>query len=293
VVYSNKIKGRWIIMEIIDLGLQFRQDQLEGGNVPRYIGLHHSGGVNTVEAYHQQHLNQGWAGLGYDFVVDLDGKKYKGRDPRYVPAGILGHNQDSLHICAIGNFETMTMPQVQKESIKELIAYCKSTWPTITDIKGHCELMATDCPGKNYPLQEMKNAFYNYSSVSTPVAPISNGKVYPLPFKYNRNVLLFQRAANAMDIKGENGLPLVEDGVPGDNTLYAVMSIKAMLKRGMTNPLVGAMQFMFGIKVDNNYGDYPYHETYDMVGDFQESKKLEVDHIVGYHTWIELFKAWC
>lgn len=116
-----------------------------------------------------------------------------------------------------------------------------------------------------------------------------NVNKYPLPLKYNRNVLLFQRAANAMGIKGENGNRLDEDGVPGDNTLYAAKSPKALLKIGMNNPLVAAMQFMFGLNVNSYYDE----NTYNMVGIFQNSKDLDVDNLVGYNTWIELFKAWC
>lgn len=139
--------------------------------------------------------------------------------------------------------------------------------------------------------KEEAEMFFN--GVNNNIAPANqNNSEYPLPQVYNRNVLLFQRAANAMGIKGKNGKLLVEDGEYGENTDYAVHSTKALLKRGMTNELVGAMQFMFGLKVDNCYGDYPYHETYDMVGSFQESKNLEVDHVVGFNTWIELFKAW-
>lgn len=121
----------------------------------------------------------------------------------------------------------------------------------------------------------------------------NNSSEYPLPLTYNRNVLLFQKAANAMGIRDENGNRLDEDGVPGKNTLYVAKRPEALLKRGMRNPLVGAAQFMFGLPVDNYYGDDPFHETYDLIGEFQESKGLDPDHIVGYYTWIELFKAWC
>jgi N-acetylmuramoyl-L-alanine amidase len=258
-------------MRIIDLGLQFRP--MTEGNIPRYIGLHHSGGVNTVRAYHQQHLDKGWSGLGYNFVVDLDGQIYKGRDPKYVPAGILGHNQDSLHICAIGNFENMIMPEVQRESLKELVFYCKCLFNTIKEVKGHGELMATDCPGKNYPLQLMKDTFNNglvQSIPKPPPAPITN-KVFKL-----------QHALNLMNITDENGNRLAEDGFIGQHTLAALK--KVVVRRGDVSPLVGWIQEQLGISVNNVYGNAPYHETFDAIMKFQMDRGLTVDARPGYYT---------
>lgn len=110
-----------------------------------------------------------------------------------------------------------------------------------------------------------------------------------LPDRYNRNVKLFQQAANAMGIKDEYGNRLDEDGVLGKNTLFAVNSQKAVLSKGMSNALVAAMQFMFGLAVTSTFDT----NAYNVVGKFQESKNLDADHIVGFKTWIELFKAWC
>lgn len=263
-------------MEIIDLGLKFETMQL--GNTPRYIGLHHSGGIQTVKAYHKMHINErGWSGLGYNFVVDLDGKIYKGRDPKYVPAGILGHNKDSLHICAIGNFENMVMPSVQKESLKWLVAYCITTWPTIKSAKGHKELMDTDCPGKNYPLNDIR-AVVTHGLIIAPVKPT--------PSPIHNKVFKLQHALNAMHITDDLGRKLVEDGWMGDNTRAALK--KVVVRRGDKHALVGWIQEQLGIKVDNLYGWPPYHETYDAIGKFQKTKGLVVDFTPGYYTLLKM-----
>jgi len=265
-------------MNIIDLGLQFRPNHTEG-NIPRYLGLHHSGGVNTVQAYHQQHLDKGWAGLAYNFMVDLDGKVYKGRPVNWVPAGILGFNQDSLHICAIGNFENMVMPDVQREAIKGFIAYCKALYPTITKVLGHKELNATDCPGKNYFLQIMKDTFINGL---VKVAPIAT----PTPIQ-NKGFKL-QHALNALNIRDENGNRLVEDGWIGDHTKAALK--KVAVHRGDKNILVGWIQAELNtlehinISVDNDYGLAPYRQTYDAIGNYQSNHGLKLDWTPGFNT---------
>ena len=48
------------------------------------------------------------------------------------------------------------MPTAQKRAIKELIAYLKETYPN-AKVVGHKEIGDSNCPGKYYPLEEMKN----------------------------------------------------------------------------------------------------------------------------------------
>lgn len=262
-------------MNIIDLGLKFQS--MIPNNTPRYIGLHHSGGIQTVMTYHQMHLNKGWAGLGYNFIVDLDGKIYKGRDPKYRPAGILDHNKDSLHICAIGNFENMVMPAVQKESLKWLVDYCMKTWSTIKTVRGHKELNATDCPGKNYPLNDIRavstNGLIPKPIVDTP-SPIHN-KIFKL-----------QHALNAMRITDGLGMRLVEDGWMGDKTKEALK--KVIVHRGDKSVLVGWIQDQLGVTVDNMYGWDPHHETYDAIGKYQIRNSLKLDFTPGYWTLVKM-----
>jgi len=262
-------------MNIIDLGLKF--GAMKSGNIPKELYLHHSAGINTVQAYHAQHLAKGWAGLGYNFIVDLDGKVYKGRDPKYLPAGISGHNTNSLHICAVGNFDNMVMPDIQRESIKDLIHYCKSLYPSIKGIKGHGEEMATDCPGRNYPLQMMKNTFKNGSVQITLLAT-------PAPIK--NKVFKLQHALNLMGITDKAGHKLVEDGWMGDRTKEALGKIA--IRRGDKNILVGWVQEQLGIKLDNDYGDKPWHGTYDAIVNYQRSKGLVVDGVAGIKTILKL-----
>lgn len=262
-------------MNIIDLGLKFKE--MTPGNIPRYIGLHHSGGIGTLQGYHLMHQNLGWAGLGYNFFVDLDGTVYRGRPIEYIPAGILGNNQDSLHICANGNFENMVMPDVQRESIKELIAYCKSLHATIKAVFGHNEKMATDCPGKNYPLQVMKDTFI--LGIIPVVIALTPAPIQNKAFK-------LQHILNAMGFTDAFGHRLVEDGWIGDRTKEALS--KVAVKRGQTNLLVGWIQEQLHIHIDNAYGASPYRETYDALINYQRSKQLIIDGVAGINTILKL-----
>ena len=151
-------------MNIIDVGLKFNSNMSRMG-VIEGIGLHHSGVsvLQSVETIHAYHKNKGWAGIGYQYYVRKDGSIYKGRPEEYAGAHCPGINSISIGICAEGDYNNETMPEVQKQAIIELIADIKSRY-NIKWVKGHREILATSCPGKNYPLDEIRNA-----KVSTPV----------------------------------------------------------------------------------------------------------------------------
>ena len=145
-------------MNIIDVGLKFNSNMSRMGTIEGIV-LHHSG-VNvsqSVEAIHAYHQSKGWAGIGYHYYVKKDGSVYKGRPEEYAGAHCPGANSNSIGICAEGDFNSEIMPDAQKQAIIELIAYIKSR-RNIKWVKGHREILATSCPGTNYPLDEIRNA---------------------------------------------------------------------------------------------------------------------------------------
>lgn len=122
-----------------------------------YIVLHHAAAITcTPQQIHQWHLNAGYVGIGYNFIVRKDGSIYTGRPIGASGAHTIGYNSTSVGICAEGNFETENMPEVQKDAIILLVKYVLEIYPGAI-IKGHGELDATACPGKNYPLGEIKS----------------------------------------------------------------------------------------------------------------------------------------
>ncbi|GEM_PF-7002828 len=146
---------------IIDKELVFKGTKKRFTKSPQRIVLHHSGASadQTVEQIHNYHINHnGWLGIGYNALVDKNGNVFWSRGIEYVGAHCKGYNETSVGICAIGNMETGQMPEKQKTSIIKLVQDIKTFYPSITTVCGHKELAATDCPGKNYPLEEIKNS---------------------------------------------------------------------------------------------------------------------------------------
>lgn len=56
-------------------------------------------GVREIRKWHQA---QGWADVGYHFVVRRSGKVEKGRDVDLIGAHVQGHNHNSVAICMVG-----------------------------------------------------------------------------------------------------------------------------------------------------------------------------------------------
>ena len=128
------------------------------------IVLHHADAHTcTAQQIDNWHKGNGWSGIGYHFFIRKDGSIYRGRPEWAVGAHALGRNSDTIGVCVEGNYEEeKTMPQTQKNSVKEILSYLKGKYPKV-ELKGHRDVGATDCPGKYYPMSEMINYFNNES----------------------------------------------------------------------------------------------------------------------------------
>ena len=148
-------------MKIKESNLRFNSNYNQMKEVEGVM-LHNSGVsiLQSVEVIHNYHKSKGWAGIGYHYYVRKDGSIYRGRLENMAGAHCPGVNSTSIGICAEGNFNEETMSDVQKQAIVELIKDIKLRYD-IKWIKVHREILATSCPGENFPLEEIKNAVEN------------------------------------------------------------------------------------------------------------------------------------
>jgi hypothetical protein len=145
-------------MDIINSSFKFSK-ALTKRKSTKYIILHHRAGNGDVMSIHNQHLGQGWSGIGYNFYVQKDGKVYSGRPIDTVGAHTPDYNSVSVGICFEGNFETEKMNVVQIKAGRELISYLKGKYPK-AEIKKHRDFNSTACPGKNFPYDEVAKTEY-------------------------------------------------------------------------------------------------------------------------------------
>lgn len=105
------------------------------------------------------HKNEnGWAGIGYHYYIRLDGSIYKGRPDNAIGAHCQGCNTNTLGVSFEGNYDTRTtMPDAQFNAWRELKDYLSNKYGNMP-VYGHREKGNSKCPGKNFPLDKVKNA---------------------------------------------------------------------------------------------------------------------------------------
>lgn len=119
------------------------------------IILHHIGNTNadvSAATVHRWHLANGWAGIGYHYLIRKDGTIERGRPRDTVGAHCYGENWHSVGVNIVGNFETNEPTAAQIDAAERLVAVLCRLYglrPSGETIKGHCDFNATACPGEN------------------------------------------------------------------------------------------------------------------------------------------------
>lgn len=101
----------------------------------------------TIDIWHR---DRGWSGIGYHYIVSLNGNIEYGRRIDKQGAHVKNHNKGSIGICYIGGLDEHLDPKdtrtiEQKESLLDLIKTLKRLHPGAT-VHGHNEFAAKACP---------------------------------------------------------------------------------------------------------------------------------------------------
>jgi len=121
------------------------------------VSHHAAAETAPPDRIHSWHLNRGWLGIGYHYVVLKSGTVVTGRpeEATGAHAGPLW-NSRSIGICFEGNFEanrSMTDRQVEAGAwlINDIFRRHK-----INSLKRHKDVSATNCPGKYFRWSDLK-----------------------------------------------------------------------------------------------------------------------------------------
>lgn len=253
-------------MNIIETNLEFKAMSYD--NSKNRIILHHADSSECSAAdIHRWHLNKGWAGIGYHFLVRKNGTIERGRPEKAVGAHTSGYNTGSIGICFEGDYMYEVMPSKQLEAGKQLIGWLKGRYP-ITSVKVHKDFNSTECPGTKFPVKELTG------SISVITRP-SNSK--PVDGWVKR----LQQECNAQGFSNQT-----VDGLKGPITLAGCPQVRRGAQGGITK-LIQERLTSFGIPCGNIDGIFGPH-TEKGVKTFQAMRGIGVDGIVGKNTWREL-----
>lgn len=113
---------------------------------PKGIIVHHAAAsIASAETIHRWHLNNGWSGIGYHFVIRKTGLIERGRPESATGSHATGAN-DRLGICLEGDFTRETLGKPQRDALVWLLRDLTSRYGALP-ITGHREHGSTACPG--------------------------------------------------------------------------------------------------------------------------------------------------
>lgn len=99
------------------------------------------------------HLNKGWSGIGYHYVIRRDGSAELGRDIEEIGAHAEGYNSVSVGVCLVGGVNDKKIPEAnyteaQWKTLVTLLKKLKKKYPSARII-GHNEVAKKACPSFN------------------------------------------------------------------------------------------------------------------------------------------------
>ena len=190
-------------------GFEDRQDWCPMGTCPEiasptftnesHLIVHHSATSNTssdwaatVRSIWDFHVNtNGWDDVGYNWLIDPNGVLYEGRGDRVRGAHFCGTNANTMGVCMLGNYTSISPSDAAKATLEELLAWksCdraldplgtslhNSSGLNLMHISGHRDGCSTACPGDTfYPqLVEVRNNVVAFIDANcSPLAPPLN-----------------------------------------------------------------------------------------------------------------------
>lgn len=162
-----------------------------GNNVTDWVAA-----VRGIWSYHV--MSNGWSDIGYNWLIDPNGNIYEGRawvgsDDNTQGAHFCGFNRNTMGICMLGDFTSITPTDAALKSLVRILAYRASTnnidvrstslhtnsMRTLNNISGHRDGCSTECPGESlYPLlPSLRNRVYallNPPSVAIAMPSVTN-----------------------------------------------------------------------------------------------------------------------
>ncbi|MBL8875300.1 MAG: N-acetylmuramoyl-L-alanine amidase [Phycisphaerae bacterium] len=103
--------------------------------------------LNQVRA---SHLREGWADIGYHYVIDPQGRVWEARPLGYQGAHVKDKNEHNIGVMCMGNFEMQRPTPQQTAALDAFVATLMQRHKIPNSrVYTHQELGQTACPGRN------------------------------------------------------------------------------------------------------------------------------------------------
>ncbi len=167
--YADELKYSRVVEED-ENGKTYKWPLQYPEKVTKFV-IHHTATTSNLDnpaqairdIYYYHAITRGWGDIGYNYIMDPQGKIYEGR---YGGESVIGAhagpgNHGSIGISVLGNYEENSVPEEVIVSLSKFIA-TKSKIHDIDPLEssefrgdmmpnvfGHGDIMSTDCPGVN------------------------------------------------------------------------------------------------------------------------------------------------
>lgn len=182
-----------------------REEWCPGGKCPEstnptftlvtHLIVHHSAGSNNsndwgavVRSIWDFHVNgNGWADIGYNWLISPDGEIYQGRPDNVLGAHFCGRNSRTMGVCMMGTYTNTTITPIARNSLVELLGWKSCTGDldplgksmhtgsglVLNTISGHRDGCSTACPGDSIwtYLPDLRQAVKHYQQLCVQVNP--------------------------------------------------------------------------------------------------------------------------
>lgn len=109
----------------------------------------------SVAEVDRWHRSRGWHGIGYHFLIGIDGEVWEGRPLHRRGAHVSGHNAHTIGVAYVGGRRAGqpadTRTPMQKLALRGLIDRLRRQFPTVRHVVGHRDLN----PGKSCPCYDV------------------------------------------------------------------------------------------------------------------------------------------
>jgi hypothetical protein len=106
--------------------------------------------LELIRRAHVNHSPDGWADIGYHYIVDPMGHVWEGRPIQYQGAHVKNNNEHNLGVMVLGNFDVQRPTPEALMTLDNFIAdRMRSYRVPISRVYTHQEINPTACPGRN------------------------------------------------------------------------------------------------------------------------------------------------
>ncbi|WP_339179189.1 peptidoglycan recognition family protein [Oceanobacillus sp. FSL W7-1293] len=210
------------------------------------IARHHSATTSgNVNSFQNHWRSLGWKTGGYHEIILRDGTVQLCYDSNVVTNGVYGHNQNTYHICVVGNG---SFTAAQEKAFEERAKYNLNRFGLkASDVLGHREFSgaSTSCPG------------INMNTVRSRLSGSTSNSTSSKPSKPSSGLAVDGKWGNSTTLALQKALGTPRDGIiskqPRNSVTQSLYGNTVQFGNGGSNVIV-ALQKKVGATADGKLG---------------------------------------